>query len=225
MKTLFLDGNITLDEALVNKKYKVHGIAIHGDITTKHPGETFDKRKYILERVKKAAPTLVGRQLMLDHTEPLADCQVTVSRWDEKENGLYYEGDVTETVADMIRNGQIKGVSISVNPWIKGGGVEWVDGVAPFGFEYDELSLIKNMVPVDPDAWVKLMQAWEKTFEIHPDHLKQAHIKDPPKQWNENKWKQQVETYKQAQVEEQVKLRRKREEETPIEKFRRRAER
>jgi ATP-dependent Clp protease protease subunit len=166
---LFLNGNITLDEALPNKKFKVHGIAIH-PITTIHPGEAFSKRVYILERLQKAAPSLVGRQFMIDHAESLADTKVTLCRWNEKENGLYYEGEVPEAVANNIRNGVFKGVSISVNPWIKGGGVEWVDGVAPFGFEYDELSLIKNMTPADQKAWVQLMEAWEKQFEIDPKH-------------------------------------------------------
>jgi hypothetical protein len=217
---LFLDGNISLDEALPNKKYKVHGIAIHGDITTEHPGEMFDKRNYILERLKKAVPSLVGKTFLLDHAQPLDGCKVTVSYWNEKENGLYYEGEVSETVANMIKDRQIKGVSISVNPWIKGGGVEWVNGVAPFGFEYDELSFIKNMTPADSKAWVELMEAWQKRFEITPDHLaamKQAVMKDPPKQWNESKWQHEVAEYKEM-------LRRRqheREEESPLDKFRR----
>jgi hypothetical protein len=36
-----------------------------------------------------------------------------------------------------------------------------VDGVAPYNFELDELSLLENLEPGDPTAWVRLAEAME----------------------------------------------------------------
>jgi len=151
---VFLEGLPILSEG------KVFGVAIHPG-WTQHPGELIEKRQYIEEELQNAVKTLIGKPLLLDHTIQLDGCKVTQARWDEKQHGVYFEAIVSPYVADKIKNGQINKVSISVNPWRKGGGVKFVDGLAPFGFEFDELSLLENLKPGDPQAWVKLMEAME----------------------------------------------------------------
>lgn len=158
MNRLFLEGSLTLTESL--GQVKIHGIAIHPRATT-HPNEWPERRVYVEAELKVAAPSLIGKQLKLDHQWPLDGCKVTVARWDEAQNGVYFEALITPSIASKIRSGAIKKVSASVNPWRFGGGVKFVDGFAPFGFEFDELSLLENMEPGDPTSWVKLEEAME----------------------------------------------------------------
>jgi hypothetical protein len=182
---LALPGTLKLLEALPNHKYKICGIASHGGLTTYHKGEVFNKRHYITGELQKAVPSLLGKPIFLDHETPFKDCSVTLTKWDDKANGVYYEAEITEEVANMIRSGKITGVSLNTNPWIKGGGVKYVDGFAPFGFEFEELSLTDDrMIPGDPQATVRFLEALEKQFEIDPKHLAEAQsdkLKDPPK--------------------------------------------
>jgi hypothetical protein len=158
MKDLFLEGSFTLTERA--GQVKIHGVAIHpGD--THHPNEFPERRVYVEADLKAAAPSLIGKQLKLDHQFPLPGCKVTVARWDEAQNGIYFEALITPSIASKIRSGAIKKVSVSVNPWRFGGGVRFVDGLAPFGFEFEELSLLENMTAGDTTSWVKLEEAME----------------------------------------------------------------
>jgi hypothetical protein len=158
MNKLFLEGLFTLIESA--GQVKIHGVAIH-PVATYHPNDFPERRVYIEEELKSALPSLIGKTLLLDHQLPLDGCRVTSAKWDEAQNGIYFEALITPYVASKIKSGAIKKVSISVNPWRKGGGVKFVDGVAPFGFEFEELSLLENLQAGDPTSWVKLMEAME----------------------------------------------------------------
>jgi len=158
MNGLFLEGAFTLTEGA--GQIKIYGVAIHPG-ATHHPNETFDHRVYVEEELQKAVKSLIGKPLLLDHNMPLDGCSVTEARWDDKEKGVYFEALITPQIAAKIRNGFIKKVSVNCNPWRQGGGIRFVDGVAPFGFEFDELSLLENMTPGDTKAWVKLAEAME----------------------------------------------------------------
>lgn len=99
-----------------------------------------------------------------------------------------------------IARGEITAVSVGANPWVKGGGVEWLNGFAPYGFVFEELSLIdpKVMIPGDPNAWVTLCEglqkkraeiregiAKEKQDELTAQLEKQVpdkYLKNPPEQ-------------------------------------------
>lgn len=156
--SLTLVGKLQEAVKLANGKYKVHGIAIHPKITY-HPAEFAQRRVYLEERLKQAVPSLIGKPILEDHRFPLFGCRVTNSTWDTTENGVGFEAEVTEEVAKKVREGYYPSVSITINPWIKGGGVEQVNGIAPFGFEFDEVSFLHKLTPGDPEAWVKLMEA------------------------------------------------------------------
>jgi hypothetical protein len=158
MNDLFLEGSFTLTESL--GQVKIYGVAIH-PVATTHPNEWPERRVYEEVELKAAAPSVVGKQLTLDHQFPLDGCKVTVARWDDKEKGVYFEALITPQIAAKIRNGFIKKVSINCNPWRQGGGMKFVDGVAPFGFVFEDLSLLENMEPGDPTSWVKLLEAME----------------------------------------------------------------
>jgi hypothetical protein len=161
---LFLERVVTLTESAGTIKIK--GVAIH-PMATCHPNEFPDRRVYIEEELKKAIPSLIGKPLFLDHKLPLDGCKVTDAGWDESQNGVYFEAVVMPFIADKIKNGAIRKVSISVNPWRFGGGVKFVDGMAPFGFEFDELSLLENMTTGDPGSWVKLCEAMQSDEFIY----------------------------------------------------------
>jgi len=166
MKVLIETDKFELQEAV--GKAKVFGIAIH-PMATLHPGEWAEKRVYFEDELKQAVKSLIGKPIFLDHKLPLDDCRVTEARWNDKENGVFFEASVSPEVAAKIRNGVIKKVSISINPWRQGGGLKFVDGIAPFGFEFDELSLLENLQSGDPQAWVKIVEAMES-----PEYIRQS---------------------------------------------------
>jgi len=139
---------------------KVCGLAIH-PIATYHPEEWPEKRVYFAEELKQAAPSLIGKPFFEDHATPITGSKVTACFWSDEDNAIYYEGEVTEDTAQKIKDGYYKGVSISVNPWRKGGGIEYVNGFAPYGFVFEEISLLHNLSPGDPNAWVRLAEAME----------------------------------------------------------------
>jgi len=164
-EALMLFGKLEEAVKLPNGKFKVHGIAIH-PMATIHPSDWTEKRVYFEDELIKAASSLAGKPILLDHKTPLSNCVLTLGKWDAEASGVYYEGEVTEEVAGMIKGNVIKGVSISINPWRKGGGVEFVNGIAPYGFEFDELSFLKDLEPGDPQAWVKLCETISQVQKI-----------------------------------------------------------
>jgi hypothetical protein len=170
-----LFGTITLQEGILsNHRHKIAGIASHEGLTTYHKGEVFSKRKYIGGELRKSVEKLGNKYIpiFLNHEKPLPGCKATL-KWDDKEDGVAYEGEVTDEVANMINELNIRSVSLNANPWVQGGGVKFADGVAPFGFVFEELSLIdpRVMEPGDKQTTLRFLEALEKTFEIDPKHV------------------------------------------------------
>jgi hypothetical protein len=155
-------GSFVLKEA-IGGLYKISGTAIH-PVKTHHPREWVKLRQYVEPYLEQAAPSLTKVPVTIDHgnyphTIPLTDCRITVSSW--KDGQLIYEGLVNARVADLIRQGKIKGVSLGID-WLKPGGGILVGAegqVIPFSFEFNEFSLIQNMQPGDPTTTVRLWEA------------------------------------------------------------------
>jgi len=163
---------LTIEEA-ENGLFKVYGHAIH-PIKTYHPNEWPEMRVYLEEELKKAAPTLVGKPFGIDH---ITDLPYTISHaeWDDEANAIYYEGYVGPEIAQMIKDGKVKGVSIELDWEIPGGKLEYVNGIAPRNFVFTGLDFIVNFEPGDPQAWVKLAEAaWRKYISDFKITLKEA---------------------------------------------------
>ncbi|MCD6446484.1 hypothetical protein J7L49_06855 [Candidatus Bathyarchaeota archaeon] len=161
-KLFFFGESPHLKEA--NGTYKVYGYAIH-PLKTMHPNEWPQIRVYLAEELKKAAPTLIGKPFGIDHITDLP-YKVTYATWDDDAEAVYFEGEVGPEIAQLIRDGKVKGVSIELDWEVPGGKLEYVDGVAPRNFTFTGLDLIVNLEPGDPNAWVKLVEAsWQNWFK------------------------------------------------------------
>ena len=103
-----------------------------------------------------------GKPLGVDHLYDLPPPnRVTYAAWDDEADALYFEGEVSAEVAELIRSGRVRGVSIELNWERPGGRLEYVNGIAPRNFEFTGLDLIVNLEPGDPEAWVQL---WEEAI-------------------------------------------------------------
>jgi len=164
-----LPAKITkLDEGYSPLLVKVVGEAIHPIMTihTEDPVE-FQKRFYLETELQKAAPTLTNGFFTIDHSDKLPfPSRITNSRWNPEKHAIEFEALVTREIAEEIKNGQVKGVSIELSWLQKGGGIRYVDGIAPFGFKLAGLSLLKNLKPGDPQAFIRLVEGvLEPVFE------------------------------------------------------------
>jgi hypothetical protein len=156
----FTSTLIELKEALPNGKPKIHGILIHPGVTI-HPREAIRVHKYFKEDMIKAAPTLGGCPLCEDH-EVMLGCTFDWGKWNEEKNGVEFDATITEEVVQRIKSGRYHGISACMNWMREGGGLRWVDGVAPYNFVFYEGSLITDkMTPGDPQAYFDLMEAVE----------------------------------------------------------------
>lgn len=154
---LYLFGNSLLLEGK-----KVKGAAIH-PMATYHPNEWPKVRIYLDDYLERAAPSAVGKPFMLDHKTSLApENKITKNVWNREKAQVEYEGDVSDDVADMIRAGKIKGVSVGLDFQKPGSGMLVTEqGVIPYAFGFEEYSFLKDMEPGDPQAWVALCEAME----------------------------------------------------------------
>jgi len=156
----FTSTLIELKEAVANGKPKIHGILIHPGVTI-HKNEAIRVHKYFAEDMIKAAPTLGGRPLCEDH-EVMLGCTFDWGKWNAEQNGVEFEATITEEVVKRIKSGKYHGISACMNWMIEGGGLRWVNGVAPYNFVFYEGSLITHkMTPGDPQAYFELMEAVE----------------------------------------------------------------
>jgi len=147
-----------------HQKNLIRGKAIH-PISTVHPEEWPNIRVYLEDELQKAAHSLVGQPLLLDHMFPL----------NGKVIGAQYEDGVVEYVAELNDN--------QILDWIKGGTIthcsveyDWsslvkVNGVAPKGLQFTGLALLKNFEPGDPQSSVEV---WEGIVA----RLKEAKLKE-----------------------------------------------
>lgn len=145
-----LEGNVSASE-----KNLIHGEALH-PVKTIHPEEWPNVRVYLEEELAKAAETLVGKPLLLDHAYPL-NGKVIDARYEDGAIKYVAELDDSE-ILEKIRNGVIKHVSVEYD-WRS---LERVDGVAPKGIEFVGLSLLENYEPGDPNASVMV---WESVMK------------------------------------------------------------
>jgi hypothetical protein len=136
----------------------IRGEAIH-PIKTLHPEEWPSLRVYLEEELERAAKSLIGKPLFLDHWR----------RLEGEVLGAHYEDGAIEYVADlrdeevlqMIRDGQIKHASVQFE-WRT---LENVNGVAPRGITFEHLSLLKDMQPGDPMSTVEIWESIAKELK------------------------------------------------------------
>jgi hypothetical protein len=132
---------------------RVAGQALH-PIKTYHPGEWPELRVYLEDELKKSAETLSGKPFGIDHLSLLPQPnQITRAWWEN--DAINYEGQVDDTTAEMIRKGEIKGVSVEYDWDI----LQNVNGVAPKGIEFTSLHFLKNFEAGDPSAYAELLEA------------------------------------------------------------------
>ncbi len=162
MKLEFYSDGLTLLESVDGKLFKIPGSAIH-PCKTFHPNEWAKVRQYVEPYLERAAPTLTKARVTIDHSYPLPEGnRITVSVW--KDGELIYEGYVTADIADKIRKGIIKHVSVGVD-WTKPGGgvIVGEEGqLIPYAFDFNEFSFLQNMDAGNPQATVHL---WEGLME------------------------------------------------------------
>jgi len=136
----------------------IRGKALH-PLRTVHPEEWPEIREYLEEELQKAAHSLRGKPLILDHYKPIRG----------KVLGAEYEDDAIEYVAQLndptamrqIVGGDIKHCSVEFE-WKS---LENVDGVAPRGIVFTGLSLLKDFEPGDPLTTVEVWEAVIKQLE------------------------------------------------------------
>lgn len=145
-----LEGTVDLRESNI-----IYGEAIH-PIKTYHPNEWPSIRVYLEDELKRAAETLRGAPLLLDHTHPLNGR--VLDAWYE-DGAIKYLAELNdEAVLEMIRNGLIRHCSVEYE-W---GSLERVNGLAPRGIRFTGLALLKDFKPGDPEASVRI---WEGIIE------------------------------------------------------------
>ena len=129
----------------------IRGEALH-PVKTVHPHEWPSVRVYLEEELKRAADTLVGRPLSLDHLYPV-DGRVLEASYED--GALKYVAELNdERVLDWIRSGVIERCSVEYD-WRS---LQKVNGVAPKGITFTGLALLKDFEPGDPETTVEV---WE----------------------------------------------------------------
>jgi len=130
----------------------IHGKALH-PICTVHPEEWPEVREYLEEELRRSAPTLVGKPLVLDHHRPL---QGEVLNAEYNDGAIEYVAKLADReVLDKIGQGKIKHCSVEFE-W---GSLERVNGFSPRNITFTGLSLLENFEPGDPLTTVE--EVWE----------------------------------------------------------------
>jgi len=139
----------------VYDKNLIRGKALH-PIMTVHPEEWPSVRVYLEEELKRAAHTLAGKPLLLDHLYPI-DGRVLGAEYED--GAIEYFAEVhDERILEWVRDGTIKHCSVEYE-WSS---LERVNGVAPRGIQFTGLALLKNFEPGDPESTVEV---WESIIE------------------------------------------------------------
>jgi len=138
----------------------IRGQAIH-PIKTIHPNEWPEYRVYFEDELRRAARTLVGKPLLLDHQLPLPGEVVDA---DYEDGSIEYVATLNDGgVLEKIRKGEIRHCSVEFT-WRS---LENVNGVAPRGINFTGLSLLERLPPGDPFSSVEL---WRKIAEALREH-------------------------------------------------------
>jgi hypothetical protein len=147
LKRLKKEWLITIDESY-GKPLLIKGYAIHA-------GATRNWNLYLEDELKKAADSLVGKPIYLEHVDVgSAVGKVLLAGWDPEKRVIWFTAEVyDDEVADKIRAGIIKHVSICADYDV----LEPFDSIKiPYGLEFRELSLVA--VPGDPEANIMVVE-------------------------------------------------------------------
>lgn len=130
----------------------IRGKALH-PIRTFHPEEWPQVREYLEEELRKSAPTLTGKPLMLDHFYPLRG-EVLGAEYND--GAIEYMAKLDDLeVLGKVKDGKIRHCSVEFE-WKS---LEQVDGVAPRGLNFTGLSLLESYEPGDPQTSVEVWEA------------------------------------------------------------------
>jgi len=156
------NGEITPQKANL-----ISGKAIH-PIKILHSEEWPTVRVYLEEELDKAASSLVGAPLLLDHIYPL-DGEVLEATY--VDGAVDYVAELNdEQILRWVKDGTIEHCSIEYE-WDS---LERVDGVAPRGITFTGLALLKDYEPGDPETTVKIWEAIAKCLkEAGKQHAKE----------------------------------------------------
>ena len=158
------------ENASINDNFIIRGTAINE--TTTH-----NNHKYIAEELEKAAPSLVGRPLLVDHDNRVESIKgkVNDSYYDSLSKSIKFEAKVMDTkIKEMIKDGRISNVSIGAfaEDLIK---EESTGALIAKGLKIVELSLVA--VPADNQA--TFASAMANNFQIKESlEIAKEEIKD-----------------------------------------------
>jgi len=149
-----------------HEKNLIQGTALH-PIKTVHPEEWPSVRVYLEEELEKAAYTLIGTPLLLNHLYPI-DGRVLSAEYED--GAIEYVAELNdEHILNSIRDGKIKHCSVEYD-WRS---LDKVNGLAPRGIQFVGLALLKDFEPGDPATSVEI---WNRVLE----RLKEAERLRPP---------------------------------------------
>ena len=117
-------------------------------------GVSRNLRLYLADELRRAADSLVGKPIYIEHVSAdRAIGKVVKAWWDERERAIKFEAEIyDEDMADKIRAGLIRHVSIAADYEL----LEPFDGVVPYGLGFRELSLVA--VPGVPEANIEVVE-------------------------------------------------------------------
>jgi hypothetical protein len=131
----------------------IKGKAIH-PCKTVHPEDWPATRVYLEEELQKAAHTLAGTSLSLDHMFPL-DGKVVAAEYED--GAIEFVGELNDPVIlSWIKDGTIKHCSVDYD-W--GSLVRLNGDIAPKDITFQGLALLKDFLPGDPATSVEVWEA------------------------------------------------------------------
>jgi len=152
-------------------KNLIQGTALH-PIKTAHPQEWPSVRVYLEEELEKAAHTLIGTPLLLNHLYPI-DGRVLSAEYED--GAIEYVAELNdEHILNCIRDGKIKHCSVEYD-WRR---LDKVNGLAPRGIQFVGLALLKDFEPGDPassvEIWNGIVEKIKETRCLAPPDLKKS---------------------------------------------------
>src|SRR3990167_5103639 len=151
----FIIEDYKIDESIADDRVKIKGIALKAR-------ESRNGVLYQVEEIKKAAETLIGRSIAMNHSDNAEDVVGTVEKIEMQDDVLRYEGVAYNTgkhpyTIDMLRKGLIKHVSMETIP----GKVDYVENTKVVKeLEFIGLAFVRH--PGIPEASTSIAEAIEK---------------------------------------------------------------
>jgi len=141
-----------------DKHNLIRGKAVH-PVKTFHPEEWLGVRVYLEEELQKAAHTLAGQPLCLDHLQPL-NGKVLAAQYED--GAVEYVAELNdEQVLNWVKDGTVKHCSVEYD-WES---LVKVNGVAPHNIAFSGLALLKDFLPGDPQSSVEVWEALLKRLK------------------------------------------------------------